>query len=48
MVIVVRPRVRRIEVHKPDRSIVSLEPGEVLDGGEAVPGWRLPVSDIFP
>ena len=47
MVIVVRPDVRRVEVHTPDRSTSSLEPGEVLDGGEAVPGWRLPVSDIF-
>ncbi len=47
MVIVVRPSDRCIKVHKPERSIVSLGPGEVLDGGEAVPGWRLPVSDIF-
>ena len=47
MVVVVRPRTRRVEVHSPSRETQILEPGDVLDGGIAVPGWQLPITDIF-
>ena len=47
MVVVVRPRTRRIEVHVSGRETQILEPGDVLHGGDAVPGWQLPVADIF-
>ncbi len=47
MVVVVRPRVRRVEVHSSSRETQILEPGDVLDGGIAVPGWKLPIADIF-
>ena len=47
MVVVVRPRTRRVEVHLPSRETQILEPGDVLDGGTAVPGWQLPIADIF-
>ena len=47
MVVVVRPRMRRVEVHIPNRETQILEPGDVLDGGTAVPGWQLPIADIF-
>ncbi len=47
MVILVRPGTRRVEVHTPGREAVTLGPGDVLDGGDAVRGWRLPLSEIF-
>ncbi len=47
MVIVVHPGHRRVEVHTPARSTLNLGPGDTLDGGDAVPGWRVSVSDIF-
>ena len=47
MVVVVRPRTRRVEVHSPSLEMQILEPGDVLDGDAAVPGWRLPIADIF-
>ena len=47
MVVVIRPRTRRVEVHTPNRDVQILESGDVLDGGDAVPGWQLPVNDIF-
>ena len=47
MVVLIRPRTRRVEVHTPNREVQILEPGDVLDGGDAVPGWQLPIADIF-
>ena len=47
MVVFVRPRTRTVEVHTPDREVQVLEMGDVLDGGEVVPGWQLPVAQIF-
>ena len=47
MVILIRPRTRQIEVHKPNQDVQILEMGDVLDGGDAVPGWQLPIADIF-
>ncbi len=47
MVVVVRPRSQSVEVHMPGKETVTLESGDVLDGGDAVPGWRMEVSEIF-
>ena len=47
MVILIRPRTRQIEVHTPNQDVQILETGDVLDGGDAVPGWQLPIADIF-
>ena len=47
MVVVIRPRARRVEVHLPNRETQTLEPDDVLDGGTAVPGWQLPITEIF-
>ena len=46
MVVVVNPRDRTVSVHTPD-SVITLTESDTLDGGDVVPGWRLPVADIF-
>ena len=46
MVVVVNPRNRTVNVHTPDGAI-TLKLGDTLDGGEVVPGWQMPVADIF-
>ena len=46
MVVVVNPRDRTASVHTLD-AVVTLSEGDTLDGGDVVPGWRLPVADIF-
>jgi Uma2 family endonuclease len=47
MVVVVDPRKRAVVVHRPDADTLILNDGETLDGGDVVPGWRLPVADLF-
>ena len=46
MVVVVNPRDCTVQVHTPD-TVVTLTEADTLDGGDVVPGWRLPVADIF-
>jgi len=46
MVVVVNPRNRTVNVHTPDGAI-TLKLGDTLDGGDVVPGWQMPLSDIF-
>ena len=46
MVVVVNPRNRTVNVHTPDGSI-ALRLGDTLDGGDVVPGWQMPVADMF-
>ncbi|MDP9349630.1 MAG: Uma2 family endonuclease [Gemmatimonadota bacterium] len=47
MVVVVNPRKRTATVYRSRSDIVVLTEEDVLDGGEVVPGWRLPVGQIF-
>ena len=50
MVVVVNPRNRAVSVHTPESvvtRVVTLNEGDTLDGGDAAPGWRLPIADIF-
>ena len=47
MVIVVDPRRRVATVHLPGREPVTLTEQDTLDGGDVVPGWRMPVVEIF-
>ena len=47
MVVVADPRRRVATVHRPGRESVTLAEGEVLDGDDVVPGWRLVVGDLF-
>ena len=46
MVIVVNPRNRTVQVHTPG-GVISLTEGDTLDGGDVLPGWSMPVADIF-
>ena len=46
MVIVVNPRNRTVQVHTAD-GVISLTEGDMLDGGDVLPGWSMPVADIF-
>jgi Uma2 family endonuclease len=47
MVIVVDSRRRVAAVHFPGREPITLTEQDTLDGGEVVPGWSLPVAEIF-
>ena len=47
MVVVADPQNRDVLVSTPGRAHIELNEGDVLDGGDVVPGWKLPVRDIF-
>ena len=47
MVVVVNPRNRTATVRMPGINPVILHEGDILDGGDVVPGWLMPVADIF-
>ena len=41
------PETRTIDVHRADGSITTLRENDVLDGGEILPGFSVPVREIF-
>lgn len=47
MVIVVNPARRAATVYRSRDDIVLLTEGDVLDGGDVVPGWTLPLRELF-
>lgn len=47
MVWVVYPSRKVINVHIPDRTAKTLTIDDELDGGDVLPGFRLPVSELF-
>lgn len=47
MVVVVNPARRAATVYRSRADIVLLTAGDVLDGGDVVPGWTLPLADLF-
>ena len=47
LVLVVQPRRRAVEVYVLGQPPRLLREGDVLDGGDVIPGFRLPVADIF-
>jgi hypothetical protein len=47
MVIVVDPRRRIVEIHRPDAPVRELRERDTIDGAEVVPGWTLPVAHLF-
>ncbi|MBL8131886.1 MAG: Uma2 family endonuclease [Anaerolineae bacterium] len=47
MVWLIFPEARRVEIYTPDDDVVELDLNSVLDGGEILPGFTLPVRDIF-
>ena len=46
IVVVVNSRDRTVNVHTPD-AVITLNESDTLDGGDVVPGWHLPIADIF-
>ncbi|HEU0052107.1 MAG TPA: Uma2 family endonuclease [Longimicrobium sp.] len=47
MVVVVSPRRRTATVYRSPDDVTLLTESDVLDGGDVVPGWTLPLSELF-
>lgn len=47
MVILLEPDGRTAKVYRSPTEDVILTESDTLDGGDVVPGWRMPVSEIF-
>ena len=47
MVVVINPRQRSATVYKSPTDITALSEADALDGGDVVPGFELPVREIF-
>lgn len=47
MVVVVEPRKRLITVYRSMTDLTTLTDRDRLDGGDVVPGWEIPVAEIF-
>jgi Uma2 family endonuclease len=47
MVVVVDPEDRTVSVYRPGRDPLDLTESGVIDGEDVLPGWRMPVRDIF-
>jgi Uma2 family endonuclease len=47
MVLVVDPRRQTVAVHRPGQAVRTLRVDDTLDGEDVVPGWTMPVRDIF-
>lgn len=44
----VLPEAKRVEVYQPGQPVQFLGPNDTLDGGDILPGFRLPIHLIFP
>jgi Uma2 family endonuclease len=47
MVIVVNSRKRAVTVYRSLKEVQVLSVADVIDGADVVPGWRLPVAELF-
>lgn len=47
MVVVVNPERRAATVYRSRDEIILLTENDVLDGGDVVPGWRVPLRELF-
>ena len=47
MVVVVNPRNKTVQAYRSMTDVITLSEADTLDGGDVVPGWRLPIADIF-
>lgn len=47
MVLVVNPRKRTVTIYRSRDDIVVLTEDDIIDGGNVVPGWTLPVRAVF-
>jgi Uma2 family endonuclease len=48
LVVVVNPRNRSLKVYRSRTEVTVLTIDDSFDGGEVVPGFRLPIRRIFP
>jgi len=47
MVVNINPRKRTVTTYRSRSEITILTDGDTLDGADIIPGWRLPVEEIF-
>jgi Uma2 family endonuclease len=47
MVVVLNPRHRTVAVHRSPTEVRHLTINDTLDGEDVVPGWRIPVRELF-
>jgi len=47
LVLVVDPRRQAVTAYRSAERIVELSGGELLDAGDGVPGWSIPVDELF-
>jgi Uma2 family endonuclease len=47
LVWVLRTRRKTISVHRSGREVIVLGIGDVLDGEDVLPGFRLPLAELF-
>lgn len=47
LVLVVNPRWRTVLIHRPGQPPCLLTEEDTLDGADVVPGWQLPVRELF-
>lgn len=47
LVFVVNPRRHTVAAHRPGQAVRILGENDVLDAEDIVPGWRLPVRELF-
>lgn len=47
LVIVVNPRRRTATIHRSPTDVRPLTENDAIDGGDVVPGWTLPLRDLF-
>ena len=47
MVVVIDPHQRTAAVYRAPDDICIFTEGDMLDGGDVVPGWRMPLADVF-
>ena len=47
LVIIANPRKRLVTLYRSLTDVVVLTEADVLDGGDVVPGFTMPVKDIF-
>ena len=47
MVLVLDPRRHTVAVHRPGAEVRHLTVGDTLDGEDVVPGWTVPVRELF-
>jgi hypothetical protein len=47
MVVVADPEDRSVSIYRAGHDPLELDENAVIDGRDVVPGWKLPVRDIF-